>query len=628
MRDLYERALDWALDAGPVMLFVLAATIALNFFLFAVVPKGFFPTEDTGQMIGGLQTDQMSSFKMTSVKIRQFAGIIQRDPSVQTVVAFAGNNAAGGFMIVGLKPRSKEKGGADAVIQRLRPKLSRVSGASLFLNPVQDVRVGGRQSNATYQYTLKSDSLATLRLWATKLSEALKTQAALADVNTDQLDHGLESFVTVDRDKAGRLGVTNTNLDNTLYDAFGERQVSTIYQETNQYYVVMEAAPAYTQDPTALNYIYISTGAAAPSATSSAAPVAEASSVSPAVSSPSSTSGGATSTSASSSSTSSASSTSTAASVNPNAPSVANVAGQPGAVSSSVGADVAVGTTAVAGPAAPLGRAASQGVAVSITPEQILPLSAFARWADNSTPTAINHQDTQPATTISFNLAPGRSLSDATRAVAQSEADIGMPTTVHGSFQGTARVFQQSLSNEPVLIVAALVAIYIVLGVLYESYIHPLTVLSTLPSAGVGAVIALIVFHIEFTIISLIGLFLLIGIIKKNAILMIDFALDAERQQGLSPHDAIRQAALIRFRPIMMTTFAAILGALPLAIGWGEGAELRRPLGVTVIGGLLVSQVITLLTTPVVYLYLDRLRRRDDPFIRRPRGREGAPVTA
>jgi len=628
MRDLYEKALDWALDAGPVMLFVLAATIVLNFFLFAVVPKGFFPAEDTGQMIGGLQTDQMSSFKMTSVKIRQFAGIIQRDPSVQTVVAFAGNNAAGGFMIVGLKPRNKEKGGADAVIQRLRPKLSRVSGASLFLNPVQDVRVGGRQSNATYQYTLESDSLATLRLWATKLSEALKTQAVLADVNTDQLDHGLESFVTVDRDKAGRLGVTNTNLDNTLYDAFGERQVSTIYQETNQYYVVMEAAPAYTQDPTALNYIYVSTGAAAPSATSSAAPVAAASSVSPAVSSPSSTSSGGTLTAASSSSTSSASSTSTTASVNPNAPSVANVAGQPGAVSSSVGADVAVGATAVAGPAAPLGRAASQGVAVSITPEQILPLSAFARWADNSTPTAINHQDTQPATTISFNLAPGRSLSDATRAVDQAEADIGMPTTVHGSFQGTARVFQQSLSNEPVLILAALVAIYIVLGVLYESYIHPLTVLSTLPSAGVGAVIALIVFHIEFTIISLIGLFLLIGIIKKNAILMIDFALDAEREQGLSPHDAIRQAALIRFRPIMMTTFAAILGALPLAIGWGEGSELRRPLGVTVIGGLLVSQVITLLTTPVVYLYLDRLRRRDDPFIRRPQASQAAPATS
>jgi multidrug efflux pump len=289
---------------------------------------------------------------------------------------------------------------------------------------------------------------------------------------------------------------------------------------------------------------------------------------------------------------------------------------------------VAVGVTAVAGPAAPPGRAASQGVAVSITPEQMVPLSAFARWADNSTPTAVNHQDSQPATTISFNLAPAKSLSDATKAIAQAQADIGMPSTVHGSFQGTAKVFQQSLANEPVLILAAIVTIYLVLGILYESYIHPITVLSTLPSAGVGAVIASIMFHIEFTIISLIGVILLIGIVKKNAILMIDFALDAEREQGLSPHDAIRQAALIRFRPIMMTTFAAMLGALPLAIGWGEGAELRRPLGITVIGGLLVSQVITLLTTPVVYLYLDRLRRRDDPFVRNPREPGDEPIPA
>jgi multidrug efflux pump len=298
-----------------------------------------------------------------------------------------------------------------------------------------------------------------------------------------------------------------------------------------------------------------------------------------------------------------------------NAPGSANSAGQPGAVSSLVGSAVAVGVTAVAGPAAPPGRAASQGVAVSVTPEQLTPLSTFARWADKATPTSVNHQNTEPATTISFNLPPGKSLSDATRTITQAQAEIHMPATIHGGFQGTAKVFQQSLSTEPLLVLAALVAIYVVLGILYESYVHPLTVLSTLPSAGIGAVIALIVFHTEFSIIALIGVILLIGIVKKNAILMIDFAIEAERNQGLSAHDAIRQAAITRFRPIMMTTFAAILGAVPLAIGWGDGAELRRPLGLTIIGGLLVSQVITLVTTPVVYLYLDRLRGR-----RRARG--------
>ncbi len=596
MHDLYEKCLDWALDAGPVMLVVLAATIVLSIWLFAAVPKGFFPREDTGQMIGGLQADQSSSFAITSQRIHRLVGIIRRDPSVQTVVAFAGNNASGGFMIVGLKPRNQRKGGAEEAIARLRPKLARVSGASLFLNPVQDVQAGGRQSNATYQYTLQSDNLADLRSWAAKLAEAMKTQPALTDVNTDQEDHGLESYITVDRDKAARLGVTDISLDNTLYDAFGQRQVSTIYQETNQYHVIMEADPAFTQDPTVLSRLYVSTGAAAlaaPGATQATAPTAA-----------------------------------TTPSVNPNVPSGANVAGRPGALPANIGAAVAVGATAVSGPAAPVGRAASQGVAVSSTPEQLVPLSAFASWADAATPTAVNHQDTQPATTISFNLAPGKSLSSATAAIDQAQADIGMPASVHGSFQGTAKVFQQSLSSEPVLIIAAIVAIYIVLGVLYESYVHPLTVLSTLPSAGIGAVIALILFHIEFSIISLIGVILLIGIVKKNAILMIDFALDAERKGDLSPREAIRQAALTRFRPIMMTTFAAILGALPLAIGGGEGSELRQPLGVTVIGGLLVSQLITLLTTPVVYLYLDRLRRRNDPFIRHSPQPAGAPAPA
>jgi len=654
MQRAYEKALDWVLAFGPLMLVVLAVTILLSVYLYAIAPKGFFPQQDTGLLAGGLQSDQSSSFKITSGRLRQFVRIVGQDPSVATEVAFAGNNAAGGFMFVTLKPKNQQKGGSPVVVQRLRPKLARVVGASLFLNPVQDVQVGGRQSNATYQYTLQAPDLPTLRLWASKLAEAMKGQAALVDVNTDQEDHGLESYVTVDRDKAARLGLTDVQIDNTLYDAFGQRQVSTIYQETNQYKIIMEADPRYTQDPTALDDIYVSTGAASTATSSTpatraftaatrfgstaatlgasavaktlAASVATKAGSSPATLAASATAktralalatpfGSSTSTTSPSgaSASASASPSTTTIAANNNAPGSANVAGQPGALGAGSGAALAVGATAVAGPAAPPGRAASQGVAVSTTPEVITPLSAVAHWADGATPTSVSHQDTEPATTISFNLAQGKSLSDATRAIAEAQAGIHMPATIHGAFQGTAKVFQQSLASEPVLVLAALVAIYIVLGILYESYIHPLTVLSTLPSAGIGAVIALIIFHIEFSIIALIGVILLIGIVKKNAILMIDFAIAAEREHGLSAHDAIRQAALTRFRPIMMTTFAAILGALPLAIGWGDGAELRRPLGITIIGGLLVSQVITLLTTPVVYLYLDRLSNRRNP---------------
>jgi len=595
MQRHYERALDWSLDSGPLMLIVLAASIVLSIYLYGVAPKGFFPTQDTGQLAGGLQTDQSSSFSLSSQRLRRFVNIVQHDPSVQTVVAFAGNNAAGGFLFTSLKPRGERVGGSPEVIQRLRPKLARVSGASLFLNPVQDIQIGGRQSNATYQYTLEADNLANLRLWAGRLADAMKTQPDLTDVNTDQEDHGLESYVTIDRDKAGRLGLTNAAIDNTLYDAFGQRQVSRIYKENNQYEVVMEAASPFTQDPTQLRNVYVSTGGPAIATSTSSATATTAATSTTTIGAAASTTG----------------SSSTSTMTTPaNSAGVGNTAGQPGALSSTTASNVAVGTAAVAGPAAPPGHAASQGVAVSVTPEKIIPLSAFTSWTDKSTPTAVNHQDTSPATTISFNLATGKSLSDATRAFAEAEAQIGMPSTIHGSFQGTAKVFQQSLASEPVLILAALLAIYIVLGVLYESYIHPLTVLSTLPSAGLGAVIALILFHVEFSIIALIGVILLIGIVKKNAIMMIDFALVAEREQDLSSHDAIRQAALTRFRPIMMTTFAAMLGAVPLAIGWGEGSELRRPLGITIIGGLLVSQVITLLTTPVVYLYLDRLTRR------------------
>jgi len=431
------------------------------------------------------------------------------------------------------------------------------------------VRVGGRQSNATYQYTLQADDLTALRTWATKLAEAMKQYPALQDINTDQEDHGLQSYVNVDRDKAARLGLTATDIDNALYDAFGQRQVSNIYNALNQYHVVMEVSPLFSQDPSGLDHIYIDRSA--PPANGAAAAAALA-----------------------------------AALTQANTPS--------GTAPTNVSTGAASNE-----PVAPPTRGASQGAALAIGVKSPVPLGSLATWADGSTPTSVNHQDESVATTISFNLAEGASLSDAATDVAAAQAAIGMPVTIHGSFQGTAKAFQDSLADEPVLIAAAILAIYIVLGILYESYIHPLTVLSTLPSAGLGAVIALLIFHVEFTIIALIGVILLIGIVKKNAIMMIDFALEAERSRGLSGREAIYEAAMTRFRPIMMTTFAALFGAIPLAIGWGEGSEMRRPLGITIIGGLLVSQVLTLLTTPVVYMYLDRFRRRkaDEGYLSR-----------
>ncbi len=608
MQRAYTRALDWSLDAGPVIVAILICTIVLNVYLFTIVPKGFFPQQDTGQLNGIMQADQSSSFQISKQRLTRFVNIIRRDPAVQSIVGYVNGGrggGGGGFTFIALKPSSHAKGGTEAVMDRLRPKLSRVSGASMFLTPVQDLRVGGRQSNATYQYTLEADNIDDLHTWASKLAEALKAQPALEDVNTDQEDHGLESFVNVDWDKASRLGLTARDVDNTLYDAFGQRQVSTIYNALNQYHVIMEVQQQYANDPSALNNIYISTAAAARAqavalavGTGSGAPTLGA------VTSPTAVPPAGATTTANTSLT-----TMTAA-----APASG---GGGGSSSPSAAATVAAGP-----PPPPTRDAATSGVAVSTALEPMAPLSAIATWAPGSQPRSINHQDESLATTISFNLAQGKSLSDATTAVEQAEADIGMPVTIHGSFQGTAKVYQQSLSNEPVLIAVAILAVYIVLGVLYESYVHPLTVISTLPSAGVGAVTALILFHLEFSIIAMIGVVLLIGIVKKNAIMIIDFALEAERSQGLTTREAIRQASLLRFRPIMMTTFAAMLGALPLAIGWGEGSELRRPLGVTIIGGLLVSQVLTLITTPVVYLYLDRLRRRS-PEERRLSG-EGA----
>jgi multidrug efflux pump len=570
MARVYERGLRWALDSGPIMLAILAATIALNVYLFIIVPKGFFPQQDTGQIAGGMQMDQSTSFQVSRARLIRFADIIDKDPAVDSLVAFTGGGgSSGGFLFVGLKPES-QRPSADEVIGRLRPRFAGVTGANLFMQSVQDFRFGGRQSGAEYQYTLEADNLADLRTWATKLTDQLKRDPTLTDVNSDQQEHGLQAYVTIDRDSAARLGLTASNIDNVLYDSFGQRQVSVIYNALNQYHVIMEVPQVDAQDPTALDDVYLSTQSAAKAAATTAA--------------------------------------ATTAAATQAAP--VNALAVTATTTTAAGAPGAAPVSALSGPVAPPGRNAATGVAVSTTAERIAPLRSVASFSQTAVPTSVSHQDVSPATTLSFNLAPGKSLSDATLAMNQAAAEIGMPASVHGGFQGTAKVFQDSLSNEPVLILVAVLAVYIVLGVLYESYIHPLTVLSTLPSAGVGAVVALLLFKTEFSIIALIGVILLIGIVKKNAIMIIDFALDAQRGQGLSTRDAIYQACLMRFRPIMMTTFAAMLGALPLALSWGEGSELRRPLGITIIGGLLVSQALTLLTTPVVYLYLDRWRRR------------------
>jgi multidrug efflux pump len=636
MSRAYGKALDWALDEGPVTLAILICTIALNVYLFTIIPKGFFPEQDTGLLNGGMQADQSSSFQISRQRMTRFVGTIRRDPAVQTIVGYVNGGrggGGGGFAFLALKPRSErhDLGGAKDLMQRLRPKFSRVTGANMFLQAVQDVRVGGRQSNAAYQYTLEGPDITSLREWTVKLSEELKRSADLTDVNTDQEDHGLESFVNVNRDTAAQLGLSARDIDNTLYDAFGQRQVSTIYKAQNQYHVIMEAAPEFIQDPGALANIYVSTTSAqralsqqlAASTFNGGTSLTNAVSVGPATARGGAGAGGGTAAAAglpatpgapvapapltTSSSTSASTSTASATLTTPLAASSASLAA-PSAGGGTAAA--AQGPTTLNGPAAPPARGASTGVAISTSAETMAPLSAFSSWADGSQPRSVNHQDQSLAATISFNLAPGKSLSNATAEVAQAEAAIGMPATIHGSFQGTAKVFQDSLKNEPVLIAAAILAVYIVLGVLYESYVHPLTVISTLPSAGVGAVTALILFKTEFSIIAMIGIVLLIGIVKKNAIMIIDFALEAERSQGCTTREAIRQASMLRFRPIMMTTFAAMLGALPLAIGFGEGSELRRPLGIAIIGGLLVSQALTLITTPVVYLYLDRFRRR------------------
>ena len=569
----YEHSLDWALSSKGTVMLILLAVIVLNGYLYVMVPKALFPQQDTGQLLGGLSADQSISTNAMGDKLRQVVDIVRHDPAVQSVVGFiGGSRAGGGFMFVELKPVSERSEHGLAVIARLRPQLERVTGLRAFLQPVQDVRAGGRSSNAAYQYTLKGDDSRTLGDVTRKLVDALKTHDVLTDVNSDIQENGVQTNVIVDRDAAARLGVSAKAVDAALYDAFGQRQAATIYTPLNQYHVVLEWAPAYTQSPNALADIYVP-GTTLVNQGGQIVQVESAGTQSSASVGASSSTRSASSTSSSSAA---ATSTTPAVPVSPN----------------------------------PALRNASTGNVLSNSPANLVPLSAFARFVEGPTATSVNHQDTELATTISFNLAEGATLDDARAAIAQAEADIAMPTSVRGAFAGTALLAQQTSAQQGLLIVAALVVIYIVLGVLYESLVHPITVLSTLPSAGVGAVLALLLFRMDFTLIALIGVFLLIGIVKKNAILIIDFALEAERARGLSSLEAVREACLLRFRPILMTTLAAGLGALPLAIGFGEGAELRQPLGVAIIGGLIASQLLTLLTTPVVYMLLDKFRRR------------------
>ena len=500
----YEVSLGWVLRHSALVLLIAIGTLALNIYLYVVVPKGFFPQQDTGRLDGNFMGDQSISFQSMQQKITRLADIVSKDPAIATVQAFSGGGGGTttntGRCFMTLKPLAERKVTAEQIIARLRPKLNAMPGVTLFLQAAQDVRVGGRRSSAQYQYTLQSDNLDELTNWAPKLLRMMKKMPELADVNSDQQNSGLEANLVIDRPTASRLGITPQTLDNVLYDAFGEREIARTYTPVNQYFIVMEVDPIFWQNPGGLKQVYVPSAAGGP-----------------------------------------------------------------------------------------------------------IPLAAFTHFQPSTAALTVNHSGVFPSVTISFNLAPGIALGQAVDAIAQSESKAGMPTSIQTNFSGTAQAFQSSLANEPLLIAAALVTVYIVLGILYESLIHPITILSTLPSAGVGAILALLVTHTELSVIALIGIILLIGIVKKNAIMMIDFALEVERRDRKTPEEAVFQACLLRFRPIMMTTMAAMLGGLPLALGTGTGSELRRPLGITIVGGLLVSQALTLYTTPVIYLYMDRL---------------------
>ena len=662
LQAFYGRTLGWALDHSLVVALILLVTIGFTVFLYIDIPKGFFPEEDTGRLTGSIQADQSVSFQLMSQKLSQTMAIVQRDPAVDTVVGYTGSGSGGGggqtntaSIYVSLKDVSK-RDALSVVMARLHKAVSNIAGSQLYLQAVQDIRVGGRQSNATYQYTLQSDTTADIYAWAPKLLAQMQSDATFTDVNSDQQQGGLETTVTIDRGTAMRLGLTPVQIDNLLYDAFGQRQVATLYQAQNQYHVIMEAAPQYWQDPEMLKLIFLSTagGTAPGTATTNFPPgsvtvasaaagggfggapslsggcasmpgmiarTAPAPSIPlPALSAVTSSGGSGAGTGPQTSpqlvplptavmAAAQAASAQTAAPCLP----IAGAGGGGGGGASSSSGNAEAGSAAVNAAQNALSgtgkSTASAGSAVSAQAETMVPLSAVAKFGTGTTPLGVNHQSQFVAATISFNLASDKSLSDAVDAIAKARQAINLPETVRGVFAGTAQAFEQSLASEPLLVGAALFAVYIVLGVLYESYIHPITILSTLPSAGLGALLALIAFGLDFTIISLIGVILLIGIVKKNAILMIDFALHAQRERGMAAREAIYQACLLRMRPILMTTMAALFGAVPLAISFGVGSELRSPLGISIVGGLLVSQVLTLYTTPVIYLYLDRLRR-------------------
>jgi multidrug efflux pump len=571
-RRFYGRTLEWSLENPGTILFILVVAVILNFYLYIIVPKGFFPSEDTGQVFGGIRAGPTISFQLMKQKFEAFMKILSEDPAVESVTGSTGSGGGGprggatntGNVFIQLKPLS-ERGGlsTDDVIQRVRNKLGNVTGARLFLQGGQDIRVGGRQGNGAYQYTITADTLEDLEQWMPKITNALQDVKELQDVNSDRGDQGLEIELKIDRATAQRLGITATQIDNTLYDAFGQRQVSTIYNELNQYHVVMEVAPEFWQSPETLKEIYISKSGGSISGTQATGAVAGTTVIS----------------------------STTASSAADVAADLVRNQQQNALINSARGG-------------------ASTGAAVSTRVETMVPLSAVTNYGPGTAPLSINHQGPFVVTTFSFNLPPGVSLNQATSAIQRTMATIKTPASIQGIFAGTAKIFQESLSNQPVLILTAILTIYIVLGILYESYVIPLTILSTLPSAGVGALLALLIFKTELSLIAMIGIILLIGIVKKNAIMMIDFAMSAERTEGLNAREAIYKACMMRFRPIMMTTFAAILGAMPLAFGFGTGAELRQPLGISIVGGLVVSQVLTLYTTPVIHLYLDGWRNR------------------
>ena len=636
----YNAGLRWVLRHQWITLAVAVGCAVLNVYLFKVVPKGFFPQQDTGRIGGQTIASQDISFAAMKEKQRQLAQIVLDDPSIETVTAFTGGGRGSnntGFMFVALKPVNERPGhlSADQVVNKLRGKLSSVPGARLFLQAQQDIQVGGRGSAAQYQYTLSDPDVDELNAWAPRLEARARSMPELRDVSTDQQDQGLSETLVIDRDTASRLGISASAADQVLYDAFGQRQVSTMYTGLNQYFVVMEVDPQYQLSPDSLGNIYVkvgSQGAAAsvptlgtttPAATASsaAATPATASSRSAASGVPAvfATAGGqlvttgtflpVTASTPASISDPVASNIAAIAAANGESANAAAIGSGTlsGISSSSPASSAGSGLTAAAPAAAP---ATSGAAASNSSSGAMVPLSAFAHWEEKRTSLTVNHQGQYPAVTLTFNLAPNVALGDAVNALEKAQSELGMPGAIHGTFQGTAQAFQESLKNEPYLILAALVAVYIVLGILYESLIHPLTILSTLPPAGVGAILALLITGQDLSIMGLIGILLLIGIVKKNAIMMIDFALLAEREQGLPPVEAIYQACLLRFRPIMMTTLAAMFGGLPLAIGMGVGSELRQPLGITIVGGLLVSQALTLFTTPVVYLFFDRLQWR------------------